>query len=330
MNRTPPTRALGEFELIGRFFDRGPARRAALGIGDDAALLPASADHERVVTTDMLVAGRHFFDDVEPASLGHKALAVNLSDLAAMGASPEAFTLAVALPGVDETWLAAFARGLFALADAHGCELVGGDTTRGPLCISITAIGRVPTGCALRRDGAQPGDDVWVSGALGAAAAAVLLGDRVASGGAPTPGALAERLDRPQPRLALGIELRHLASAAIDVSDGLLADLGHVAERSRLAMRIEAGAVPIDGALADWPDAEALRLALTGGDDYELAFTAPVENRHAIGALGSRLSLPLSRIGTVLPGDGVGVVDSHGLPLAPDRRGFDHFAADEH
>lgn len=327
MNGRPD--ALGEFALIARYFDRAPARDAVLGIGDDAAILPARPGLERVVTTDMLVADRHFFADVDARALGHKALAVNLSDLAAMGAQPEAFTLALALPAAREDWLAGFAEGLFALADAHGCELVGGDTTRGPLCISITAIGHLPAGSAMRRDGAQPGDDVWVSGELGAAAAAVRLrrAGAAGEGASPVPDALQRRLDLPQPRVALGLSLRHLASAAIDVSDGLCADLGHIAERSRLCVRVDAGRVPVDDALAGWPDGGGLWLALAGGDDYELAFTAPPENRIAIAALGERHGLRVTRIGEVVAGCGVSVTDVRGRPLAlPGAAGFDHFA----
>ncbi|MEZ5739606.1 MAG: thiamine-phosphate kinase [Burkholderiaceae bacterium] len=311
-----------EFDLIRQYFDRGPPRHAELGIGDDGALLRDRAGMSRVIVTDMLVGGRHFLADVDPASLGHKALAVNLSDLAAMGARPQAFTLAIALPGVDADWLGAFCRGMFALADASGCELIGGDTTRGPLCLSITAIGEVPQGAALRRDHAQPGDDVWVSGALGGAAAALaaLL---------ESPGSLSaaarHRLDWPQPRLALGQALRHLASAAIDVSDGLLADLGHVAERSRIGIELRADLVPLDPALSALDPRQALGHALGGGDDYELAFTAPAENRLAIEALGRSLELALTRIGSAGGGRGVSVVDARGRPLADLARGFDHF-----
>ncbi|MEZ5661650.1 MAG: thiamine-phosphate kinase [Burkholderiaceae bacterium] len=321
---------MGEFDIIGRYFDRGPARRVDLGVGDDCALLGASVSDQRAITTDMLVAGRHFFADVDPRSLGHKALAVNLSDLAAMGARPEAFTLAIALPAFEPQWLDAFAAGLFSLADAEGCELIGGDTTRGPLCISITAIGRLPAGSALRRDGDQPGDDVWVSGALGGAAAVVAMraGQLAGRDATHLPETLALRLDWPQPRLALGTELRHLASAAIDVSDGLLADLGHIADRSRLALQLQAERVPVDPSLSALGAARALDFALAGGDDYELAFAAPAENRLAIEALGARLGLPLSRIGVALAGEGVSVADAHGRPVAVTARGFDHFAGE--
>ncbi|HYF60456.1 MAG TPA: thiamine-phosphate kinase, partial [Burkholderiaceae bacterium] len=233
--------APGEFELIRRFFERpAAAGRARLGIGDDCALLDVPGGESLAVSTDMLVEGRHFFPDVDPEALGHKALAVNLSDLAAMGARPLGFTLALALPAADEAWLEAFSRGLFALADAQGCELVGGDTTRGPLALCVTVHGTVPPALALRRDGARAGDDLWVSGALGAAALAVERRLR----GEPVPAGALARLDRPEPRVALGLGLRGLARAAIDLSDGLAGDLGHVLARSS-----EAAGVPLGAAL---------------------------------------------------------------------------------
>ncbi len=319
---------MNEFALIRRYFDRGPTRHAELGIGDDCALIGTGAGSgsggSLAVTTDMLVAGCHFFDDVAPRALGHKALAVNLSDLAAMGASPRAFLLALALPRADEPWLAEFAAGLFALADRYGCELVGGDTTRGPLNICITAIGDCAPGGALRRDRAEPGDDVWVSGELGAAAFAVderRAGCRLAAG---DPALL--RLEQPEPRVALGLALRHWARAAIDLSDGLIGDLGHVCERSRVGAEIDWPAVPLAAALVPLEARRQRRLALAGGDDYELLFTAAPENRPAIEAIGVRLGLPLSRVGRVVPGSGVSVLDARGVPLDIDARSFDHFA----
>ncbi|MGD9941689.1 MAG: thiamine-phosphate kinase [Burkholderiaceae bacterium] len=322
--------SLGEFELIRRFFDRAPPRRALLGIGDDAALLaPVPAASVIAVSTDMLVAGRHFFADADPARLGHKALAVNLSDLAAMGAQPRAFTLALALPAADEAWLAwlaGFRRGLFALADRFGCELVGGDTTRGPLTLCITVFGEVPAQAALRRDAAEPGDEIWVSGALGAAAWAVerRLRSQAAGGSSPPDGAEL-RLDCPEPRVELGLALRHLARAAIDVSDGLLADLGHLLERSRVGAELSWPAVPQAAELAGLPEALRQRLTLAGGDDYELLFTAAPENRVAIEALGRRLGLPLARIGSIAAGSGARVHDARGRPLEIEHGGFDHF-----
>ncbi len=317
---------MGEFELIKRFFTRSPPRRAALGMGDDCALLASSATPGAglAISTDMLVSGRHFFADVDPRSLGHKALAVNLSDLAAMGAEPRAFTLALALPEIDAAWLSEFSEGLFALADAHDCELIGGDTTAGPLNICITVFGDCPLAGALRRDRAEPDDDIWVSGALGAAHFAV--SERYA--GRPlSAGHLAvRRAEWPVPRVALGQSLRHLARAAIDVSDGLLGDLGHICERSRLGAELMAEKIPVDPCLSGLPVPQQQRLALRGGDDYELVFTAARENRPAITALGERLDLRLSRIGTLTSGAGVVVLDQRGQVIHADIRSFDHFA----
>lgn len=315
--------ALGEFELIRRFFER-PARRALLGVGDDCALLAArSGGRALAITTDMLVCDRHFLADAPAITVGHKALAVNLSDLAAMGAAPVGFTLALALPAVDEAWLAGFASGMFALADETGCELLGGDTTRGPLTISITAFGEVAPDRALRRDRAMAQDDLWVSGALGGAALAVreALAGRVLPAGHPAQ----VRMERPQPRLSLGLALRTLAHAAIDVSDGLLADLAHLCERSGLGAEVHWPSIPVDAALANCPDAERQRLALSGGDDYELLFTARASQRHAIEALPARLGVPVTRIGTMSARAGVRVSDAAGRLLALDAQGFDHF-----
>ncbi len=316
--------ALGEFELIRRFFER-PPKRALLGIGDDCALLAAPARHAALaVTTDMLVCDRHFLADAPPASIGHKALAVNLSDLAAMGATPVGFTLALALPQVDEAWLAEFSAGLLALASATGCELLGGDTTRGPLTISITAIGEVPPHAALRREAAQAGDDVWVSGSLGAAALAV----REALAGRPLPEAHPARIrmERPQARLSLGLALRSLAHAAIDVSDGLISDLGHICERSRLGADIDWSVVPTDESLAALPEQERQELALSGGDDYELLFTAKPSRRDAIQALRDRLGLAVTRIGKMSERLGIRITDANAKAVPLQRGGFDHFA----
>ena len=311
---------MGEFELISRFFDRGPARRSELGVGDDCAILREQAPGTTLaVATDMLVAGRHFLAGADPESVGHKALAVNLSDLAAMGARPLAFTLALALPEADERWLAGFAAGMFALADLHDCELIGGDTTRGPLNVCITVLGELPVGAALRRDRAEPGDDLWVSGELGGAALAVRLGDAALP-------AERTRLDRPQPRLALGMALRHLARAAIDVSDGLAGDLGHVCERSRVGAEVHWPAVPLAPGLAQVPAQDRPALALAGGDDYELLFSAAPENRSSIEALAGALDLRLSRIGRIVPGQGVRVLDERGRPMAAALHAYDHFA----
>lgn len=320
---------MGEFDLIARYFAR-PARRNPLGVGDDCALLQPGAGMQLAVSTDMLVEGRHFFAGADPRALGHKALAVNLSDLAACGAQPLACTLALALPRVDEPWLAAFSEGLFALADAHGCELVGGDTTRGPLTIGITVFGEVPAGQALLRSGAGAGDDLWVSGTLGDARLALeALQDM-----APLPGAALdaarERLDRPQPRVALGVALRGIATAAIDVSDGLLGDLGHVLKRSGVGAEVEAACAP--GLLAalrqglSLPPERVEELVFAGGDDYELAFTAPPAQREAVQAAASRAGVPVTRIGRITDAPGLRLLDSQGRPLTRRFASFDHFA----
>ena len=349
----------GEFDLIRRFFDRGPVRDALLGIGDDCALLaPRDPRSVLAVSTDLLLEGRHFAAGVDPVAIGHKSLAVNLSDLAAIGALPRAFTLALALPRYDEAWLSGFCTGLFALADRHRCELIGGDTTRGPRTICITVFGEVPAATALRRDGAQPGDDLWVSGTLGAAARAVeeraraagerarasagpaapdqpAAGARARSGGSRARSDEAQarsieaqsRLDYPRPRIELGLALRHLARSAIDLSDGLLGDLAHIAERSRVGAEVDWPAVPADPYLADLPGNEQRRLALAGGDDYELLFSAAPENRTAIAAIGTRLALPLTRIGRIVDGSAVRVLDARGRPLPMAIAGYDHFGA---
>ena len=323
---------MGEFELIDRFFRRGPGGRGiALGIGDDCALLAPQPGMQLAVSTDLLLEGRHFFPDVDPQRLGHKALAVNLSDLAACGARPLAFTLALALPQADDAWLAPFAGGLLALADAHGCALVGGDTTRGPLAICITVFGEVPTGEALLRSGARAGDDLYVSGTLGDARLAleVLRGSVQASPG--VAAAARDRLETPTPRLALGQALRGLATSAIDLSDGLLGDLGHVLRQSAVGARIDvrsaldlfaagrehAGVVPADQQLA-W--------VLAGGDDYELAFTAPPSRRAQITAVAATTGTPVARIGAIETAPGVRLVDADGRAVdAPSTGGFDHF-----
>ena len=324
---------MGEFELIARHFKR-PVRRAALGVGDDCALLSPRPGMQLAVSSDMLVEGRHFFPDVDPEALGHKALAVNLSDLAACGAEPLAFTLALALPHADDAWLAAFAKGLFALADAHGCELVGGDTTRGPLNICITVFGEVPTGQALLRSGAKVGDDIYVSGHLGDARLALeALQGHIAL----PPEALAAarlRLEQPTPRVALGQALRGVASSALDVSDGLLGDLGHILhasgtgaciDTSKTMNLIAASAYSIS--TRGQIDTELLhQCTLAGGDDYELAFTAPVARRAAVAAAAQASGTPVTRIGRIEAEPGLRLVDALGQPVARRYASFDHFA----
>ena len=326
---------MGEFELIRRYFQR-PTPRAALGVGDDCALLQADAGHQIALSCDMLVVGRHFLPNVDPRTLGHKALAVNLSDLAACGARPRAFLLALALPQADAAWLQAFSQGLLALADAQGCELIGGDTTQGPLNICITVLGDVPVldgrSQALLRSGARAGDDIYVSGHLGDARLALeaLLGHI-----ALPPAVLAQarqRLEAPTPRVALGMALRGVASAAIDTSDGLLGDLGHVLAASGVGASIDTSCVQqlmacnaadLQGVLA--PGVQ-LGYVLAGGDDYELAFTAAPGARAAVQAAASASATPVTRIGVVQAEAGLRLVDAQGLPLANDYRSFDHFA----
>jgi thiamine-monophosphate kinase len=322
---------VNEFELIARFFSRPPrARSVHLSVGDDAALLAPTPGCEIAVSVDMLVGGRHFFADVDPEKLGHKTLAVNLSDMAAMGATPKWALLAGALPDSDATWLAAFARGFYALADAHGVDLVGGDTTRGPLNLCVTIIGEVPEGQAITRSGAKPGDDVYVSGMLGEAALAIAaLTGRTSLGGEALATARA-RLETPEPRIALGIALRGVASAALDVSDGLVGDLAHILERSHVGATVELAAVPRSPALARLLAGAERRLALecvlAGGDDYELCFTAPTAAAASIAAIARGTGLPLARIGTITGGTELVVLDESGAPLAALPRAFDHFA----
>jgi thiamine-monophosphate kinase len=334
---------LGEFSLIARYFTR-PSRERR-GVGDDCALLDLGGS-TLALTSDMLVEGVHFFPGAAPADLGHKALAVNLSDLAAAGARPRCFLLDLALPAADEGWLDAFCAGLFELAGAHGCELVGGDTTRspaarvgeGPVIVAITAVGEVAAGAWRGRDGARPGDDLWVSGALGEAALALAVrrGERGAGPViAPPPGEAARRwpgrlqrclarMDRPQPRVALGLALAGLATSAIDVSDGLVGDLRHLLERSGVGADLDASAVP-GGGLPDWLGPERCRrFALAGGDDYELLFSARARDRDAVAALATA-DLPLARIGAFTAEAGLRIHDGGKLLADATLGGFDHF-----
>jgi thiamine-monophosphate kinase len=318
-----------EFDLIERFFRRA-SPSATLGIGDDAALLMPSPGCQVAVSVDMLVSGRHFLPDTDPESLGHKTLAVNLSDMAAMGARPRWALLAGALPRVDTAWLGAFARGLFALADMHGVELIGGDTTRGPLTLSVTILGEVPPGQALLRSGAKRGDSIWISGRLGDAALALAHMQGQLALSADELARCERALLRPTPRVALGVALRGLASAAIDVSDGLTGDLGHVLRASGAGAAIELAAMPRGAAmtrLVAGPERPlALRCLLAGGDDYELCFTVPQARENELGNVALQLGLELTRIGTVRDGEQIIVYDEHGNPLAPLPHGFDHFA----
>lgn len=296
---------LGEFDLIWRFFKAGSESMAQnqtdqvlLGIGDDCALLQPDPAQSLAVTSDMLVEGRHFFANANPEWLGHKALAVNLSDLAAMGAKPVGFTLAIALPQADSTWLTQFSQGLFRLARQWQCPLIGGDTTKGPLTICITALGHVPAGTAITRAGAKVGDDIWVSGTLGDA--------RLALGALRTEWPLDRgsldtvlpRMHEPEPRITLGIQLRGIANAALDVSDGLLGDLGHILKSSQVNAEVLIDQLPISSTLAKQTERLRRQCATNGGDDYELCFTAPKNQRAEIELLSTAL-LPLTRIGSI-------------------------------
>ena len=324
--------ALGEFDLIQRYFQR-PAppgvAPAVLGIGDDCALLQPAPGQQWAVSSDMLVEGRHFLSTVRPERLGHKALAVNLSDLAACGARPLAFTLALALPRVDEAFLAGFSQGLFALADRHGIALVGGDTTAGPLNICITVLGEVPPGQALRRDGARPGDALWVSHPAGGGIGDARLALEVFRGQQTLAGAAFEQvraaMEQPQPRVALGLGLRGLASAAIDLSDGLVGDLGHVLARSGVGAVIDLPALPLSPVLAAQPQALQWQCALAGGDDYELLFTAPEAAGAAVQAAAAAAGVAVSCIGRIEPGSGLRLRDAQGRPVQLALQGFDHF-----
>jgi len=338
---------MGEFELIERFFKqkaahvrvdkaRSASNSIALGIGDDCALIQPAPGMQLAVSSDMLVEGRHFLPDVDAAALGHKALAVNLSDLAAMGAEPLAFTLALALPparAADAAWLDAFSDGLLTLAAEHACPLVGGDTTGGPLNLCITVFGQVPTGQALRRSGARAGDDLWFSGTLGDARLALgalrgewaLPADLLASARA--------RLERPTPRLALGCCLRGIASSCIDVSDGLAGDVGHILKASRVGACIEADVasslIPASAFLTSAADQFDLefrrRTALAGGDDYELAFTAPPAAQAQVLAAARASATPVTRIGRIEAAPGLRLIDAAGQAIEGDYRSFDHF-----
>jgi thiamine-monophosphate kinase len=315
---------LGEFALIERFFTR-PARRAALGVGDDCALLQPTPGMTLAVSTDMLIEGRHFLATVPADRLGHKALAVNLSDLAACGARPLAFTLALALPRADEAFLAGFASGLFALADREGCELVGGDTTRGPLAVCITVFGELPAGGALLRSGARPGDDLYVSGTLGDARLALEAFRGQATLDADAFAQARRAMELPTPRTALGIRLRGVATSAIDVSDGLTGDLGHLLRRSGVAAVVDVDALPRSAVLAAQPMDLQRECLLAGGDDYELVFTAPADRRDAVAAAGRDADTPVTRIGRIEPGSRLRYLDAAGREVIGPATAFDHF-----
>jgi thiamine-monophosphate kinase len=320
---------MGEFDLITRYFTR-PAKRAVLGVGDDCALWQIQPGMQLAVSTDMLVEGRHFLSTVPPKRLGHKALAVNLSDLAASGAKPVAFTLALAMPRIDEAWLQGFSVGLLALADQHTCELVGGDTTQGPLTICITVMGEVPPGDALLRQGAQVGDDIYISGSVGDARLAleVMRGQITLS--ASDFESCRQRMEQPQPRIALGLALRGVANACIDVSDGLAGDLGHVLKASQVGAVLTTDWVQdsaaISVAMQSLPFARRLDMALAGGDDYELLFTAAPEQAEAVQHAANEADVSVTCIGRITTGSGLQVLDLQGVPMSRRFASFDHFS----
>lgn len=318
-----------EFDIIRRYFTR-PTHRAILGIGDDAALIPYTATADLAISTDTLVSDQHFFADTDPGKLGHKALAVNLSDMAAMGAIPRWVTLALTLPANlanrNSSWLKAFMDGFFTLASKYEVELIGGDTTCGPLNISVHIIGEVAKGKALKRSGAMPGDDIWLSGYLGNAALALAhLQQRITLKPDELTVCLAA-LDAPVARIELGQRLINLAHSAIDISDGLLADLGHILECSQVAATIHLEKIACSGVMQRYlPLSVAVDCLLAGGDDYELCFTAPVIKRSEIAQLSQELSIPLTRIGTISQGKGLFLLDVNDNTITHEKKGYDHF-----
>jgi thiamine-monophosphate kinase len=315
-----------EFDLIARHFTR-PAANAVLGVGDDCALVDVTNGMDLAVSTDTMVSGTHFFADVDPENLGHKALAVNLSDMAAMGAMPYWAMLALTIPSVDHKWLEAFAKGFFDLATEFNVSLIGGDTTRGPLTLTVTIMGEVPAGAALRRSGAKVGNDIWVSGNIGDAALAVAHRyGRVVLTEDDYHEALM-RLYEPSPRVQLGQALRGLATAAIDVSDGLLADLTHICRLSGVGATLDLGSLPVSSIGAKHIASDEGRTAIVaGGDDYELCFTAHPNSRESIQDLTNVLGVPITRVGQVKRGKGVSLLGNDGKAVKIDGRGYDHFS----
>ncbi len=321
---------MDEFELIRRYFTRS-ANKVSLGIGDDCALLSPRSGYELAVSTDMLVAGRHFFPDTDPEALGWKTLAVNLSDLAAMGAEPLAFTLALALPEANEDWLEKFSRGLFTCAEAHNCDLIGGDTTRGPLNLCVTIFGEVPQGRAILRSGARISDEVWVSGTLGDAA----LGLRMLQGftvidKATDCAAALHALQRPTPRIALGMALRGIATAMLDISDGLLGDLDHILSASEVGVVIQVDALPLSAYLTTQAEALRLQCTLAGGDDYELCFTAPASMHTQVELAARQSGIKVTHIGHITAVSTLALVNDNGAPYALpadlELKAYNHFA----
>jgi len=315
-----------EFDLIRRHFMR-PTQHTRLAGGDDAALIEVSAGMELAISTDMLVAGTHFFADVEPYRLGWKTLAVNISDMAAMAAQPRWATLSLALPEVDDPWLEEFARGFYACADEFGVDLVGGDTTRGPLALNVQIMGEIPNGQALRRSGAQLGDEIWVSGRLGDAALALAAMQKRFSIREEQLETCRTSLELPQPRVALGLALRGIANSAIDISDGLLADLGHILKCSGLGAEIALPDIPRSALVDEYAASPTVvAMILGGGDDYELCFTAPADRHADISRVGQQIGLPLSHIGYITSGSSLLVRDRDQHLIDIKETGFDHFA----
>nr|WP_294840629.1 thiamine-phosphate kinase [uncultured Methylotenera sp.] len=315
---------MSEFNLIAKYFTR-PTQHADLGVGDDAALLRVAPGQQLAISADMLVAGTHFFHDAAPYSIGWKSLAVNVSDMAAMGATPKWATLAIALPEVNEPWLAEFSRGFFACAQAFNVDLIGGDTTRGPLTLSVQIMGDVPLGQAIQRSGAKAGDDIWVSGTIGSAALGLAhLQGKVALS-EPTTKHCLTALTTPTPRVALGLALRGIANSCIDISDGLTADLSHILQASNLGAKLALENIHCDDYLrAHLSDSTIQQCILAGGDDYELLFTAPKSKRAHIQQLSQQLQLPLSLIGETTAELAL-VVSHHQQTLGISKKGFDHF-----
>ena len=322
---------MNEFELIRTYFAaQGLARDdVVVSIGDDAAVVRPPLGMEAVLTTDMLVADTHFFADAEPRSIGYKALAVNLSDLAAMGAEPAWFTLDLSLPRVDPLWLQAFARGLFELADRHRVQLVGGDTVRGPLAVAIQLCGFVPAGTALRRAGAAVGDGIYVTGTLGDAALALLQRQAKLTFSTSEAARVQRRLDYPQPRLVAGAALRTVATSCIDISDGLIADLGHILEASGVGARIALERIPFSQTYRRYQQrVGGWDLALVNGDDYELCFTVPPGRQPELASLLSGCGCDISYVGDIEVEPGLRVVDAKGNSHVPVQGGYEHFRAE--
>lgn len=319
---------LSEFDLIKHYFRRNRPGRAVLGIGDDCALLAPTPGMQMAISSDMLVEGRHFFPKADPRMLGHKCLAVNLSDLAAMGARPLGFTLALALPEANPDWLEGFSAGLFALADAHDCELIGGDTTRGPLNICITVFGEVAPGQALRRDAARAGDDIWISGTLGDARLALAGYWKEYTLSEEEHEMAAARMHMPSPRVALGRALAALKQppAALDISDGLVGDLGHILAASGVGATLDVDALPAGPVLSRQPLAWRRRFTAAGGDDYELCFAARREDREAVIAAGVASGTMVTRVGAIDAEAGLRFVDASGAPVSMQVSGWDHFS----